>query len=353
MSDTKPTIHEDAAVEALRRASRLDPHLLKRFRYAFYQLGHPVDELLSELPAGPRAQFAAGVDFHVLQLERQELAVDGAIKLVFRTRQGRLLESVILGRHTRQRTTLCVSSQVGCAANCCFCATGQMPQIGNLSASEIVDQVVQANLALRNEGRKIRNVVFMGMGEPLHNEYQVFEAAALLFSQRHFNLSPRRTLLSTVGIPDAMIRWARRFRRSPLALSLHAARQDLREQLIPLARRYPLPLLRETLCEVLAIQHAPLMIEYLLLGGVNDSLDDAAQLAEFLAGLPVLINLIPFNPVAHAPHLQSSDRSRGSAFAARLRGAGFLVTFRHSLGRDVRAACGQLIQSLGQQPHAV
>jgi 23S rRNA (adenine2503-C2)-methyltransferase len=345
MSDAKPTIYDDAAVEALRRESRLDPHLLKRMRYAFYQLGHSAEALLSDLPAGPRAAFSQQLDFHVLRLEHRETAEDGAIKLVLRTRQGSLLESVVLGRHTRRRTTLCVSSQIGCAANCCFCATGQMPQVRSLSAAEIVDQVAHANLVLRSEGRKIRNIVFMGMGEPLHNEQQVFHAAELLFSQRHFNLSPRRALLSTVGVPDGMIRWARRFRRSPLALSLHAARQDLREQLIPLARRYPLALLRETLVEVLAIQEAPLMIEYLLLGGLNDSLHEAARLADFLRGLPILINLIPFNPVAHAPRLQSSDRTQAGAFAATLRDAGFLVTFRHSLGRDIRAACGQLIQS--------
>jgi 23S rRNA (adenine2503-C2)-methyltransferase len=220
-----------------------------------------------------------------------------------------------------------------------------MPQVRNLSAAEIVDQVAQANRLLLPEARRIQNVVFMGMGEPLHNEAHVFRAAELLFSQRHFNLSPRRTMLSTVGIPDGMIRWAQRFRRSSLALSLHAARQDLREQLIPLARRYPLPRLRETLCDVLRIQDAPLMIEYLLLRDINDSPADAETLCEFLRELPVLVNLIPLNPVLHAPDLRSSQRSQGTAFARRLRDAGLLVTFRHSQGRDIRAACGQLIRA--------
>jgi 23S rRNA (adenine2503-C2)-methyltransferase len=221
-----------------------------------------------------------------------------------------------------------------------------MSQVRNLAASEILDQVAQANQVLCGQGRRISNVVFMGMGEPLHNEEEVHRAAELLFSHHHFNLSPKRTILSTVGIPDAMIRWAKRFPRTSLALSLHSVRQDVRERLIPLARHYPLSRLRETLDQLLTMEIGPLMIEYLLLGGINDSPDDATELCNFLRGMPVLVNLIPFNPVAHAPELRHSERGREAAFAASLRDAGHRVTFRHSLGREIGAACGQLIQTL-------
>jgi 23S rRNA (adenine2503-C2)-methyltransferase len=343
-------IHDAEQVDELRRTTRLDPHLLRRLRYGFYQLARPAAELLDELPVQARGEFASRLRFHALELQHSATAMDGAIKLVLKTRSGAMLESVILGGRMRQRASLCISSQVGCAVRCSFCATGQMPQVRNLTSNEIVDQVVHANLVLRSEGKRIRNIVFMGMGEPLHNEEHVSRAAEMLFSQRHFGLSPRRALLSTVGVPDAMVRWARRFPRTPLALSLHSARQDVRERLIPLARGYPLTMLRDTLDMVMAIQRAPLMIEYLLLEGTNDAQDDALLLADFLRGLRVIINLIPFNPVAHAPQLGSPDRRVGALFAGVLRDAGFLVTFRHSLGRDIDAACGQLVQKLKKTP---
>lgn len=342
------SIHDDAAAERLRLESGLNLRPWRRLRYGFYQLGRPDEELLTELPLPARTEILAQLRLHDLQLVDRRTSAEGATKLILRTRDYRHVEAVILGAATRRRTSLCISSQVGCAARCVFCATGQMAQVRDLSAREIVDQVSHANQLLRGTARKVTNVVFMGMGEPFHNEEAVIEAARLLFSQRHFNLSPKRAVVSTVGVPAAMLRFARRFPHTSLALSLHAARQDVRERLIPLARRYPMDELRATLAEVLTVQKAPLMIEYLLLSGINDSLDDAHLLADFLRDFPVLVNLIPFNPVDHAPELTSSSREHGTAFASVLRDRGFLVTFRRSLGKDIEAACGQLIQQLDQ-----
>jgi 23S rRNA (adenine2503-C2)-methyltransferase len=214
----------------------------------------------------------------------------------------------------------------------------------NLTHDEILDQVSQANRVLRAEGRSVRNVVFMGMGEPFHNETAVYCALEVLLSPQSFGLSPRRVLVSTVGIPRAMVRCAERFPRVGMALSLHSARQEQREQLIPLARRFPLDELRATIAEVTAIQRRPLMIEYLMLAGRNDSDEDLRALTAYLGGLRVHVNLIPYNPIDEAPELRGTLAARRRDFAAGLSAAGFVVTTRRSLGGDIAAACGQLVR---------
>ena len=161
---------------------------------------------------------------------------------------------------------------------------------------------------MQAEGRRVRNIVFMGMGEPFHNEAAVYEAVAALLSPEMFHHPPGRILISTVGIPDAMVRCARRFPDVNLALSLHSVRQDVREQLIPLAAKYSLDDLRAAVAKVNQIQNNTVMIEYLMLAGVNDSADDARELAEWLTGLNAHVNLIPYNPIETAPHLRTTER---------------------------------------------
>jgi 23S rRNA (adenine2503-C2)-methyltransferase len=277
-------------------------------------------------------------------LERAyDSGLDGATKLVLRTAAGLLIESVIMRTGTG-RVSLCVSSQVGCAAACGFCATGQMGIARDLSAAEMLDQVVLAGERMQAEGRRVRNIVFMGMGEPFHNEAAVYEAVAALLAPELFHHTPGRILISTVGIPNAMVRCARRFPEVNLALSLHSVRQKVREDLIPLAAKYSLGELRAAVVKVNEIQNSTLMIEYLMLAGVNDSPDDARELAGWLAGLDVHVNLIPYNPIESAPHLRTTERPERDAFAEILRAAGFVTTIRYSLGADIAAACGQLVQ---------
>jgi 23S rRNA (adenine2503-C2)-methyltransferase len=338
------SIHDQAALTKLHDTLRLDLHQLRRLRNGFYKKQQSAASALDELPAMRRLDFATNVSFHTLQLHsRHDSRLDGASKLLFRAANGNLVETVIL-RIASGRTSLCVSSQVGCAARCAFCATGQMGMAVNLTRDEILDQVIQANQHLRPESRSIRNVVFMGMGEPLHNETAVTEALEVLLSPNCFNLAPGRVILSTVGIPEGLVRLAAHFPRLGLALSLHSARQDVRERLIPLARRCTLPMLRSVLEQVTGQARLRVMIEYLLLDGLNDTDDDLQALAEFLEGLPVHINLIPYNPIDAAPGLRGSQPARRRAFAATLRAAGFPVTIRYSLGADIAAACGQLAQ---------
>jgi 23S rRNA (adenine2503-C2)-methyltransferase len=159
-----------------------------------------------------------------------------------------------------------------------------------------------------------------------------------------FHHTPGRILISTVGIPDAMVRCARRFPEVNLALSLHSVRQEVRERLIPLAARYSLDELRSAVAKVNAIQRTTLMIEYLMLASVNDSIADARELAAWLGGLNVHVNLIPYNPIDAAPELRSTERPERDLFAEILRGEGFVTTIRYSLGADIAAACGQLVQ---------
>jgi 23S rRNA (adenine2503-C2)-methyltransferase len=254
-----------------------------------------------------------------------------------------LIESVVL-RIASGRTTLCVSSQVGCAAACEFCATGKMGVAQNLSLEEILDQVLQAGQLLAAEGRPLRNVVFMGMGEPFHNEENLYRVLECLTAAELFCFAPSKITVSTVGITDAMVRCARRFPQVHQALSLHSVRQDVRERLIPLAKKYPLDELRRALAEVNRVQGSTVMIEYLMLAGVNDSADDASELLAWLDRLNVHVNLIPYNPIDDAPQLSATARGQCETFAGILKQAGQKTTLRYSLGNDIAAACGQLVK---------
>jgi 23S rRNA (adenine2503-C2)-methyltransferase len=338
------SIHDAAALEQIRGRLRIEPGNVRCLRNAFYKKHQPREEAIRQLPEAQRAAFGGEVAFHTLTFgSRRDSQLDGASKLLFRTNGGQLIETVIL-RIASGRTSLCVSSQVGCAVRCQFCATGQMGMALNLSRDEILDQIIQAGGQLRAEGRSIRNVVFMGMGEPLLNETEIYQALDVLLSPQCFDLSPAHVLVSTVGIPDAMIRCAERFPRLGMALSLHSARQEVRERLIPLARRYPLEALRKAMEQVTSIQRQPLMVEYLLLDGLNDTDQDQNELISYLRGLRVHINLIPYNSIPDQPILIGTPAERRRSFASALTAAGFTVTLRYSLGADIAAACGQLVR---------
>lgn len=328
---------DPAALEALRKATRTDPEQVRLVRNALLK------DFASDEDGLARAPALTPVQLHPLVLEqRHDSEIDGATKLLFRTEAGLLTESVIL-RIASGRTTLCLSSQVGCAAACHFCATGTMGIARSLSTSEILDQVFQAGQLLATEGRRPRNIVFMGMGEPFHNEDTLIEVIERLVDPAWFNFSPKKILVSTVGIVDGMLRFAARFPSVGLALSLHSVRDEPRASIMPIAKRYPLSELRRALVEVNALQDRPVMLEYLMLEDINDTEADASALIEWTAGLDVHLNLIPFNPV-DGTALRGTPRARCVAFADRLKAAGRITTLRHSLGKDIEAACGQLVK---------
>jgi len=335
------TIYDTDVIDEIRSRNAVQPYRMKRFRNALFKSSNDWDEALAMLPENARADFQESIGFQCLELlERHDSELDGASKLVFKTADGHLVESVVL-RPKSGRTSICVSSQVGCACSCGFCATGQMGFTRNLSAAEILDQITQANRMVKPEGRSIRNVVFMGMGEPLLNLEQVFPALAFLQAGEFFNLSGSRITVSTVGISDAMARFTSEFPAVQLALSLHSARQAVREELMPVAGKYPLEQLRETL--VGASATGKVMIEYLMIAGVNDGEVDRQALENYLRDIPVHINIIPFNEYAGCD-LQGTPLAERVAFADHLKAAGFDTTLRYSLGADIAAACGQLVQ---------
>ena len=199
-----------------------------------------------------------------------------------------------------------------------------------------------ANRILRHDNQRARNLVFMGMGEPFHNERNVARALNVFHEREGLGMSQRRTLVSTIGAMGPMLRHAERFRRSPLALSLHSALPEKRAQLIPAARNTPFDALIDTLWRVAEIQRQPVMIEHILLAGVNDGDPDMRALVALAKDRPALINLIPYNAIPDAPDLAPLSRPATRLFAERLRAEGLTVTVRNSLGGDVAAACGQL-----------
>ena len=333
------TIYDTEEIEEIRRRNAMQPHRMKLFRNALFKRSKSWDEALEVLPEPARADFGCHIAFQALELvERNDSEIDGASKLIFKTRDGHLVESVVL-RPKTGRTSICISSQVGCACSCSFCATGNMGFIRNLTKAEILDQVTQSNRMLKLEGRSIRNVVFMGMGEPLLNLEQVFLALDFLKAPSFFDLADSRITVSTVGIPHAIEQFVETFPKVQLALSLHSARQEVREKMMPMAGKYPLHQLRK----ILAAAGGKVMVEYLLLAGVTDREEDFQALECFLAGLSVHINIIPFNAFEGCD-LQGTPLAERTVFADRLKAAGFNTTLRYSMGTDIAAACGQLVQ---------
>lgn len=329
---------------------------LRTLRAAFFKHGldvsAPVPGVSPEVHAWARDRFDFGGLNEVCAQDSRE---DGATKLLFALPTGQTFESVIL-RYPHGRTTLCVSSQVGCALRCRFCATGLIPEVVDLTAEQILEQVVATRRRLQPEGRTLRNVVFMGMGEPLQNEATLHSALEALTDGERFNIPPRSILVSSAGIPDAMLRLHERFPRVRLALSLHAALPEVRERLMPITRKHSLAALRAVLERV--TEESSVMLEVLLLDGVNDREVDLEALVDFCRDLSVHVNLIPFNPIVPTRDssrsglrngvdlaLRPSDDARFRHFRAALEAAGIPVTRRYSLGRDIDAACGQLARS--------
>ncbi len=281
---------------------------------------------------------------------------DGTRKLRVRLADGGLVETVLIpqeheGSRVRGGVTQCVSSQVGCAIGCAFCASGVAGLRRHLTAEEIVAQVHLGRASL-GSGERLRTIVFMGMGEPLHNEQAVSEVIAWLVDRKGLGFSARRVTVSTSGMVPAIDRLAQRFGgRVGLAVSLHAADDATRDRLVPLNRRYPLAALREAIRRYPLPPHRKVTLEYTLLDGVNDAPGDAKRLAAFCRGLRVKVNLIPVNPVASLPFRSPSER-RVRAFHRTLRQEGVDVFTRKRRGVDIDAACGQLASPSERGPRA-
>jgi 23S rRNA (adenine2503-C2)-methyltransferase len=241
------------------------------------------------------------------------------------------------------RVTLCVSSQIGCALGCTFCATGALGLQRHLSAGEIVAQVLVVLRALGPRHPGELTLVFMGMGEPLHNLAQVARAIRILALPPGLGLSPRRITLSTAGLVPQIDELSRLAERPLLAVSLNATTDELRSELMPINRRYPLAELRAALERYPCRPRERITVEYVLLAGVNDRAGDARRLADFCASFPHHINLIPFNAHAHAPFSAPSEANIDAFARTLLAWRPCVLSVRRSRGRDVQGACGQLV----------
>ena len=276
---------------------------------------------------------------------------DGATRMVLLTADGHKIEAVHMPRpHIKTpRTTFCISSQVGCAMGCTFCATGTMGIVRNLSAGEIVGQVLALMRAKGPKTGHQLNLVFMGMGEPLHNLEHVARAVEILCDKRGVGLSEKRITVSTSGLVPQIERFARLPVRPLLAVSINAADDETRSRVMPVNRAWNLATLKKTLQAYPWRRGEKVLLAYVLLKGENDRDDDAARLADFAAGLPANVNLIPLNEHARTEH-KAPDDAWIAAFSTRLyealaeRGFQGVLTTRNNRGRDVQGACGQLVQ---------
>jgi len=267
-------------------------------------------------------------------------SIDGQTqKTLFALPDGREIEAVLM-RYDKRRT-LCISTQAGCAMACPFCATGQIGFMRNLSAGEIVAQVLHYARLLQQTGENVTNIVLMGMGEPLANYAETWRAIRRLNEPAGFNLGARRMTLSTVGLVPAIRRMSREPEQVGLAVSLHAPTDELRDTIVPLNRRYPLSMLMKAVRDYVATTGRRVTFEYALMDELNDSDNHADQLVGLIQGLLSHVNLIPLNPTPNSPWSGSPDE-RVYAFRDRLEVVGIPTTIRLRRGVDIAAGCGQL-----------
>ena len=303
---------------------------------------------MSDLSRDLRARLAEQFEVLTPEVVRTERSTDGTTKLLLRLADGKQIESVFIPDTPSQ--TFCISSQVGCAMKCGFCLTGKMGIDRNLTAGEIAGQVrVLARELGMLETRF--NIVLMGMGEPLHNYENTMQALRILADEHGLAINPRRITLSTVGVLPNLERLATEPVMPNLAISLHATTEDQRDMLVPINRKYGLKELLDTCRRFPVKRRERITFEYVVLKDVNDTAEDARRLVRLLHGIRGKVNLLPLNEAAGIPYERPSD-DRVNRFAKILADHGVTVSVRKSRGRDIRAACGQLITETNRQQTA-
>ncbi|MFZ5433740.1 MAG: 23S rRNA (adenine(2503)-C(2))-methyltransferase RlmN [Calditrichota bacterium] len=290
---------------------------------------------MTDLPVALRRQLSEVTEVGELVEVRRSQSPDGSQKFLFELSDGLRVESVYLPESPGQ--TVCISSQVGCAMGCTFCATGKMGWFRNLTAGEIVAQVLEIE---RRIPIHITNVVFMGMGEPLHNYDNVMKALALLIDKDGMAITPSRITISTVGIVPMIERWIAENPPAKLAISLHATTDERRNRIVPIGKAYPLEMLTKSLRRLAHVTRHHVTFEYIMIAGLNDRREDAANLKHLLRNIPVRVNLIRLHPTGN-DLIPSSDDAI-DRFMGWLTEAGITCTLRESRGVEDNAACGML-----------
>ena len=311
---------------------------------------------IATLPAAVREAVDGEFRFDTI-VSTEVRPADGGLtqKALHRLSDGALIESVLMHYPARgaqrERHTLCISSQAGCAVGCPFCATGELGFTRDLETAEIVDQVRHAARSLAHNGQRLTNVVFMGMGEPLLNLDNVLAAVQALADPARLGLGARHVTVSTSGVVPGIRRLTALGPQFTLAVSLHAARDSLRDALVPLNRRWPVADVVDAARDHARATGRRITYEVTMISGINDTPQDAEALAALLAGDHAHVNLIPMNPVAHTPWT-ASPMGVIEQFAARLRASGISTTIRRNRGQDIGAACGQLAAERAGEPAA-
>ncbi|WP_457567533.1 23S rRNA (adenine(2503)-C(2))-methyltransferase RlmN [Desulfurobacterium sp.] len=306
-------------------------------RWIYKKLATSFEEM-TDISKEGRKLLKEKAEIYNLKILKKETSSDGTIKYLFELKDGNRIETVFIPE--RDWNTLCISTQVGCPIGCKFCFTAKDGFTRNLTTSEIVDQYisVQRDVGINN---RISNIVFMGMGEPLLNFENVKKSVSIFTDDKMAGLSRRKITISTCGIIPGIERMAREIPKVKLALSLHATDEKTRENLIPLNRKYPIKEIMKTLKKYPADNVRRIMIEYLMLEGVNDSREDALRLAQLVRGIPVKVNLIPFNPYPGS-EFKTPPREKIEVFQKMLWDRGIATFIRDSRGKDISAACGML-----------
>jgi 23S rRNA (adenine2503-C2)-methyltransferase len=311
------------------------------------------DEMLN-LPKPFRTWLKENARIHQLPIMHEHISQDGTIKWLLGVDAANAVEMVYIPESTRG--TLCISSQVGCALDCSFCSTGKQGFNRNLTSGEIIGQLRLANTRLKDlypsRLKPITNVVMMGMGEPLANEKHVTEALRLMIDDHAYGLAYRRVTVSTSGMVPAMLRLKENLPNIAMAVSLHAPNDTLRNELVPINQKYPLSKLMAVCAKYYEGQKKrQITYEYVMLKGVNDSLEHAKELSQLLRQAPGKINLIPFNPFKNSPY-KTSDRAQILAFQQYLRDD-YVTTIRTTRGDDISAACGQLVGDVADKTRRI
>ncbi|QER41554.1 23S rRNA (adenine(2503)-C(2))-methyltransferase RlmN [Thermodesulfobacterium sp. TA1] len=299
---------------------------------------------MTNLPKGLRTKLSTHFSLELPEVIEKISDTEGTTKFALRLRDGEIIETVVIPE--RDHYTLCVSTQVGCAMGCKFCLTAKGGFKRNLEVYEILAQVVIGRLYLKEKGSvlPLRNIVFMGMGEPLANYENLIKVLKILAHPLGFNFSKKRLTISTVGLVKEIRKLAIDF-PTALAVSLHAPNDELRKNLIPVAKKYLLKELLEVIKTFPRVKNGRTTIEYILLKDVNDSLQHAKELVKLFKGLPIKINLIPYNPHPELP-FERPDEKQVERFQRFLLDHAILTTVRKSKGLEISAACGQLKRRL-------
>ncbi|MFH1067259.1 MAG: 23S rRNA (adenine(2503)-C(2))-methyltransferase RlmN [bacterium] len=301
-------------------------------------------EEMSNLPIEWRRHLTSLYELHVLDCERVQGTVNATRKYLWKLKQGDFIESVLIPAspalygEKSDRRTLCVSTQVGCAHGCKFCASGLQGLQRNLSPAEMVAQIIETE---RQSGGKINNLVFMGMGEPLANFKNLMIALEIINAPLGLNIGARHITISTCGLAPQITQLAEQPRQVRLAVSLHAGSDAVRNQIMPINKKYPMKTLMDACLDYVSKKSQKITLEYILIEGVNDMLSEAALLAEHAHKLRAKVNLIPYNPVKDLPWKRPSEKTV-RAFADALQKRRIAVTMRREKGNEIEAACGQL-----------